>query len=171
MMCSKFDLQGLSEYILYNDSPILNWPQPPPVFWGNKGEIEDYITTTANGWELFSARTVEIFHGFGVRGVDFHPVRIIVQETGEEIEGYAVAHVWNLIEGLDREHSDWMAAKNNPDKVISVFTAVLRAEAVQNEDAFRLKESKVAVYLSERVTKAIKSQKLTGFKFFPIKAM
>ena len=170
-MCSKFDLQGLSEYILYNDSPILNWPQDPPVFWGNKGEIEDYITTTANDWKLFSERTRHIFQEFGVRGVDFHPVCIMIEETNEEIERYTVAHVWNLIEGLNREHSDWKEDKDNPSKVISVFKTVLKAEVVKNEYVFRLKESKIGMYLSERVTKAIKSQKLTEFKFFPTKVM
>lgn len=169
MLCDEEDLKGLSEYVIFQDRPILDWPQDPPAFLGARGEIEDYLHANLNGWHLFSDRTCAIFQKHGVRGVDFHPVKVIIKETGEEIVDYKVAHFWNLIEGLNRERSDWLPDDEEPDKVLIVFTVVLKSDVVQNEDTFRLAERSVSVFFSARIVKDIRSQKLTGFKFFPIK--
>ena len=171
MVCDKYDLKGFPKYALFSETPILDWPRDPPTFWGDNGEAEDYLTATVNGWALFSERTCAIFEEYGVRGIDFHPVKVLSKATGEEILGYKVAHIWLLVEALDREHSNWDEDPENPGTVIGVFKAVLKADAVKDLDVFRLAENYVAVYFSERIVKAINSQKLTGFKFFPTKAM
>ena len=171
VICNEHDLMGADQFFAYTEHPIGAWPGETPTFYYENGaHVQDFLESATNGWELFSERVRQCFLDLRVEGAELLPVRVIHKPTGQELAGYYVLHVCNVVAALDRERAGWDEDPDAPGEVMGVYRFALRSEAIAGVDIFRLKEDDMVVFFSLRLKKAIDSIKATGFLFLPIEA-
>lgn len=168
-VCRKADLKGVSEYFIYRPEPIKKWPEGV-TFYTEGDPLEDYLFPTMVNWILVSERVKQALEELGVKGVQFLPIQVVRQETGEEVPGYYVLHVWKHIPALDEEHSVFLEPRDEKYPQLSILKVALRREAIGDADIFRLKEKHVSVYASRRVKERLEEIGATGFKWIPVPA-
>ncbi len=168
MYCTEADLKGVSEYFIYQPEPAEEWPEGITFYATKGGEYADDYLFATGGWILISERVKQILEELGVEGVQFLPIRVVRKETGEEVPGYYVLHVWRHISALDEEHTVFLEPRSEryPEPIIG--KVALRKEAIGNADAFRLAEYDVQVYVSRRVKERLEEIGATGFKWIPV---
>ncbi len=168
-VCRKADLKGVSEYFIYRPEPVKKWPAGI-TFYAEGEPLEDYLFPTVVNWILVSGRVKQVLEELGVEGVQFLPIRVVRKETGEEVPGYYVLHVWKHIPALDEEHTVFLEPKDEKYPQLSILKVALRREAIGKADIFRLKEKHVSVYVSRRVKERLEEIGATGFKWIPVPA-
>lgn len=168
-ICRKADLKGVSEYFIYKPEPMEEWPEGV-TFYAEGEPLEDYLFPTVVDWVLISERVKQVLEELGVGGVQFLPIRVVRKETGEEVPGYYVLHVWKHIPALDEEHTMYIEPKSEkyPEPIIG--KVALRKEAIGNADVFRLAEFNVSIYVSRRVKGRLEEIGATGFKWIPVRS-
>jgi hypothetical protein len=97
--------------------------------------------------------------------VQFLPIRVIRKETGEEVRGYYVLHVWRHVAALDEEHTKFIEPRNEKYPQLSIAVVALRREALRGVDIFRLKESNGSIHVSRRVKRQLEEMGATRFKW------
>jgi len=97
--------------------------------------------------------------------VQFLPIRVIRKETGEEVPGYYVLHMWRHITALDEEHTKFIEPRDEKYPQLSIAVVALRREALRGVDIFRLKERNVSIYVSRRVKRRLEEMGVTGFNW------
>jgi len=167
MICKKADLQGMSEYFIYRPEPVEDWPEGI-TFYAEGEHAEDYLFPTVVDWVLISERVKQVLEELGVEGVQFLPIRVVRKETGEEVPGYWVLHVWKHIPALDEEHTVFLEPRNERYPQLSIVKVALRREAIGSADIFRLEEKHVSIYVSRRVKERLEEIGATGFKWIPV---
>lgn len=166
-VCRKADLKGVDEYFIYRPEPVEEWPEGI-TFYAEGEPLEDYLFPTVVDWILISERVKQALEGLGVEGVQFLPIRVVRKETGEEVPGYYVLHVWKHIPALDEEHTVFLEPRDEKYPQLSIIKVALRREAIGGADIFRLKEKPVSVYVSRRVKERLEEIGATGFKWIPV---
>lgn len=168
-ICEEADLKGISRYFIYRPEPVEEWPEGV-TFYAEGSPLEDYLFPTVVDWVLISERVKQVLEGLEVEGVQFLPIRVVRKETGEEVPGYYVLHVWRHIPALDEEHTKFIELRDGkyPERIIAVVA--LRWEAIKDVDIFRLKEQDVSIYVSRRVKKRLEEIGATGFKWIPVRS-
>ena len=97
--------------------------------------------------------------------MQFLPIRVIRKETGEEVPGYYVLHMWRHITALDEEHTKFIEPRDEKYPQLSIAVVALRREALRGVDIFRLKERNVSIYVSRRVKRRLEEMGVTGFNW------
>ncbi len=167
-ICTEADLKGVSKYFIYDPEPVKEWPEG--VTFYAEGELfEDYLFPTVVDWVLISERVKRALEELGAtEGVQFLPIRVIRKETGEEVPGYYVLHVWRHIAALDEEHTKFIEPRHEEYPELDIAVVALRREALRGVDIFRLKESNVSIYVSRRVKRRLEEMGATGFKWIRV---
>jgi hypothetical protein len=166
-VCRKADLKGVSEYFIYQPEPIEEWPEEI-AFYAEGEPLEDYLFPTMVDWVLISERVKQVLEKLEVKGVQFLPIRVVRKETGEEVPGYWVLHVWKQISALDEEHTVYFEPRDEKYPQLDIIKVALRKEAIGKAEIFRLKERKVSIYVSRRVKERLEEMGATGFKWIPV---
>jgi hypothetical protein len=167
-VCRKVDLQGVSEYFIYRPEPVKEWPKGV-TFYAEGEPLEDYLFPTVVDWVPISERVKQVLEELGaMEGVQFLPIRVVRKETGEEVPGYWVLHVWKHISALDEEHTKFIEPRNEKYPQLSIAVVALRWAAIKDVDIFRLKEKHVSIYVSRRVKERLEEIGATGFKWIPV---
>lgn len=165
--CNEAELKSISEYFIYSPKPVEDWPEK--ITFHSKGEhFQDYLFTTVVDWILVSERVKQILEKLGIDGVQFLPIRVVREETSEEILDYYVLHVWKQISALDENHTIYREPKNERYPQLNIIKVALRREAIKDTEVFRLRERNVSVYVSRRVKERMEHERMTGFKWIPI---
>jgi len=157
----------VSEYFIYQPEPIEEWPEEI-AFYAEGEPLEDYLFPTMVDWVLISERVKQVLEKLEVKGVQFLPIRVVRKETGEEVPGYWVLHVWKQISALDEEHTVYFEPRDEKYPQLDIIKVALRKEAIGKAEIFRLKERKVSIYVSRRVKERLEEIGATGFKWIPV---
>ncbi len=93
--------------------------------------------------------------------------------NGDEHDGYYYIHIYNLIECMDKEKSEWRSPRRHPDKVMSVDKLVLDNEKLdkiplEERLVFALSEEPLTKLYHRSVVEKILSAKPTGVRFYCI---
>ena len=106
---------------------------------------------------------------WGIGGVRFLPVRVVRQETGEELQGYSVMHVLRVVSAFDPAHSRYKEMNSRYlDMRYNIFVLALLRAPLAGEDVFRLAERKVSTFVSRRVVERLEAMGATGFRWIPV---
>jgi len=167
-ICRPADLKGVSEYFIFRPEPVEEWPEG--VTFYTEGEpLEDYLYPIGVWWVIVSERVKQALEELGAsEGVQFLPIRVIRKETGEDVPGYYVMHVWRHIAALDEEHAKFIEPRDEKYPQLSIAVVALRREALQDMDIFQLKEDPGSIYISRRVKKRLEEMEATGFKWIRV---
>ncbi len=171
-ICTRADLKGVSEYFVYQPEPVKEWPEGVTLYAG-EGPLEDYLFPTVVDWVPISERVKRALEELGAtEGVQFLPIRVVREATGEEVPGYYVLHVWRHISALDKEHTKFIKEPSDDDPYpqLNIAVVALRWEAIKDVDIFRLKEKNVSIYVSRRVKQRLQEIGATGFKWIPVRS-
>ena len=117
---------------------------------------------------MISERVKQVLEELGVEGVQILPIRVIRKETGEEVPGYYILHVWKQIPALDEEHTVYFEPRDEKYPQLSIIKVALRREVIGNAEVFRLTQDPVPVYVSRRVKERLEEIGATGFKWIPV---
>jgi protease II len=167
------DLCGLDRYDVERGSFFEQWNDNIAfVFDPDEGNITtDYLGNDLH-WLIVSSKVKEMLEGMNVSGVQYLSITIFNKETGNELEGYYIANIYNLIEAFDFKNStyDYFEVDEN-EKMLSVTRHVLLQEKISGIHVFRLKEDHLPIFVSEFVRDAIVFNKLTGFDFLEVRVV
>jgi len=167
-ICRPVDLKGVSEYFIYDPEPVKEWPEGV-TFYAEGEPLEDYLFPIGVWWVIVSERVKRALEELGAtEGVQFLPIRVIRKETGEEVPGYYVLHVWRHIAALDEEHTKFIEPRHEEYPELDIAVVALRREALRGVDIFRLKERNDSIYVSRRVKRRLEEMGATGFKWIRV---
>jgi hypothetical protein len=143
---------------------------PLPVFdfvidAQGQGALTDYLWTSLD--TTVSARFRKVLEGAGVDNVDYYPVRVVNQVTGEIRDDYFQANVVGSIACLDRGASEIVTSPRVARIIRGIPRLAIDESKIQGELLFRLAEVKVILLAHERVKNAVEAARLTGVAFFP----
>jgi len=157
------DLNGVSDIPMIGGNEYKEWGNV--TFYTSGDYFHDYLNNVKN-WLIFSPRLQELFQKMEITGIQWLPVKIYRKENNEEIKGYQVCNVTNVISALDAEHSKWIDSPDYPGERMLTIPA-FKASAIEGYDIFHLQEFHPPVYVTGRLRNAIKKANLTGFAFDP----
>lgn len=131
-----------------------------------QGVLTDYLWTALRGLTV-SERFKKTLDAAGVDNVDYYPVRVVNEVTGEVRSDYYVANVVGLIDCLDREKSGIISDPDVPGLITDIERIILKEDKAKGTLFFRLKNVSGVVIAHPRVKDAVTKAKLTGVKFTP----
>ena len=169
------DLKGFSEWDFMKGGTIENWNKEAwlkaekPV---NNG-VPDDVLSNLHALLVLSARLQEALLSTGISGIQLLPVKVF-QGSGEEISGFAIANILNVVSALDFRRSEveffpedhFLPQKRG--KVRDVGRTVLLGSALAGFDVIRIPELPPDVYVSERFMDVFKRGGFTGLSFEPV---
>jgi hypothetical protein len=132
-----------------------------------QGVLTDYLWTSLG--TTFSARFRKALESAGVDNVDYYPVRVVNQVTGETRTDYFQANVVGSISCLDREASQIEENPYLPGLIQGINKMAVKEDNLHGELLFRLSEVSVILLAHERVKKAAEAAGLSGVVFPPAK--
>jgi hypothetical protein len=172
----KDDLKGFNEYRFWDENLIEDWPEGITFYVKGK-KHEDYVVVGLH-WTIVSERVHKCFEELNVKGAQFLPVHIIIEEKKEEIGPYWALHVIQEIDALDWEKTRWLYPERDPKTdrypMMKALKVALKKDKLEGIDIFRLNvknKGDTIIYISERLMKYLdKTGATVGFKFRPILA-
>ncbi len=168
------DLKGFNEHRFWEAKEIHDFPDGVTFYVTGEKE-QDYIVVRT-GWCVVSDKVKKVFEECKVKGVQFLPVHIIHHKTHKE---YGPCWAWNVyqeVDGLDWEHTQWLSKKPEKEEYpsLSIVMEALRLDVVKDLDIFRLHikgTGDVTVYISPRVKECLeKAGATSGFELIPRRA-
>jgi len=171
------DLKGKNEWWYYAQGrPIEEWDES---VWfrvtkrKNEGELQDILPNHL-GLHIYSARLRAMLEKNAVNGIQYLPVRIF-RYNGEEVIGYAIANILNLLPALDLKESSYGVFPDDdflPErrgKIRWITNVVFRRSVVESCDVFRLQEYEVKIIVSEKFKNIFDSGCFSGYSFDEVK--
>ncbi len=167
IFCEEANLFGFYEYIFVEGKEIKDWDSRI-TFYYEDGRAEDYLDNIYN-WPIFSERMKKILDDLNIKGVQFFPINIKQKKTNENLSGYYIFNICNLVEALDLEKSEYQNSVTNPSIIMGVTHPVLKEDKVNGIGILRLQEYKESIFISERLKKAMVERNITGCSFREVK--
>ncbi|MCL2492759.1 MAG: hypothetical protein FWF33_01800 [Clostridiales bacterium] len=136
-----------------------------------KGTVITEYLRNSYGWDIFSERALKLFGNIISDDVQLLPVNIINKDTGQEIEKYYVVNILAFLDALDLENSLYTYHKiESINKTwLSVIKYGLKKSEIGEHNIFRLKDSPMAVFVSEKFKKVVETNKMLGLDFLQVK--
>jgi hypothetical protein len=112
-----------------------------------------------------------LFEKLGLYGIQFVPVEI-KSNKGDIIQGHYVAHIWNMLQAIDKKNYEG-SAPNRFGNILSLEKFSLDANLLESIPlekrlVFGLAESSTEILVHQSVYDEILSANLTGMKFFRV---
>ena len=101
--------------------------------------------------------------------LQFIPIEAINKATGNLDTSFYLVNIYNLLDGLDLEHSKYNVFTVGEEKALSVKVYALKKSVVEGHHIFRLKSSSVAIFISGKLKKEIEKNRITGCDFLEVK--
>lgn len=151
------------------------------VYWNNNisfgynptdgRAFTDYLANDLN-WFIISRVFKETLEKNNITGLQYLSVNLLNEATRETTKEYYLANVYNLIDALDLTNSKYSSFKNTDgSNLISVSVYTLKNDMVKDIDIFRLKNSNIPIFISDRLRKIIRNNKITGCDFLQVKVI
>lgn len=168
--CEWDELYDIDRYDVEQGIYIDNWDSGITLFYNSKegNRVTDFLGNDL-GWLIISEKLKSIIEDKKIKGIQFLSIKIKNQVNNTVLNNYYVANIYNLVEALDLENSDYSEYElDENEKVISVKKHAVKEEKVTNMDIFRLKEDKFPIFVSEKFIQLINNHGATGFDFTEI---
>lgn len=162
----------INQYDVNEGIFIANWDKNFTFYYdSNEGTAtNDYLANNL-GWFLISPKFKDILVNLIVKDVQYLPVIIKEKYNGSIIEGFHVVNITALTDALDLENSKYTERTIDNIKYKSIIKYTLKSKEIDGLDLVRIKDNKFATFISEKVKKEIKRNKLTGIDLLEIKVM
>ena len=154
------------EYIVYDGKIIEGWDTIKFECDIDEGPVPTEKLGNAYGWEMFSEKALNLFEDIIKGDVQLLPVVIVDKDNGQDMGKYFVVNVLPLLDALDLEHSVY----DYDDDQLSVVKYAIKEEKVEGHHIFRLRDSRFAVFVSEKFREIAKANKMLGVDFLEIKS-
>jgi hypothetical protein len=124
------------------------------------------------GWEIFSENALELFKDVISYDVQLLPVKVVNKDSGQEIGKYSIVNVLSFLDALDLENSvyKYFEIEGKSEKWLSVIKFALNENKLENHHIFRLKESRMAIFVSEIFKEIAEKNKMRGFDFLEVES-
>lgn len=169
IMAYHSELNGIGMYEVTKGNIVENWDDKIAFYYteaeGNSDT--DYICNDL-GWFIVSDKFKNAMEAMKIVGIQYLPLNLINKDNDKRLGDYYVANICNLIEAINMEKSEHIELGQG--KYIFVSYAI-NEEKIRGLDIYRLKESNIPIFLSEKLKKIIKDYKLTGFSYTKIKVV
>lgn len=127
----------------------------------------DYLANDL-AWLIVSPKLKRVFKEHD-NGIQYLPVRIQRKQSQDELDGYTVANVCNLVDALDPDYTlfgEYPLPGGGLCRLVREYA--LRRSKVEGTHVFRVVGSTFPVFVSERVKKAISQNRITGCDFLQV---
>lgn len=162
---------GFNRYDTEMGIPFKKWNENIEINYSREKNsyITDYIDNDL-AWLLITERFKTVLEKYDLGNVQFLPVTAVSKDGSEEIRGYLL-NICNIPDALNRKESKYSVHKVGKEKWLSIQRYVLTESQIGPYDIFRIKDDYFTVFVSERIKKAIKDNKITGCDFVEIKVV
>jgi hypothetical protein len=155
------DYQG---WWMVEGRPVPNWDENLLATYHGESPIEFDFGIADNSWVVFSSRMRRLLETTVPGLVQFLPFRLLVEDTGREVNSYCVGQILTLIDCLDRRRTrvrnNWKPINNWGDFGVYPPT-VLNKALIGNANLFRIKGQCHSIVAREDLKEAIEQ---AGFK-------
>lgn len=168
--CTVENLNTTDRYDLEKGLEISNWDMNIIMsFDPDEGQrFSDYIANNL-GWFVVTSRFKEILEKVQDFELQFIPIKLKNRRDGNLQEIFFLVNICSLLSGLDLEHSKYSIFTTGDEKVISVKVYALKKNVIKMHHIFRLKESNLAIFVSEELKNIIQKNEITGCDFLEVK--
>lgn len=163
IFCDEDDIGSMDRYDVEQGKALEKWNEEVTFYYSEEGRVSDYLNNVLD-WPIISSRIKALLEKQQVQGIQLLPVKIKKKNSKEELKGYFVLNICNLIDALDMEKSDYYKSDIPPHEIV-VMQSILKEEKIKEIDIFRVKHSKFVIYISQRLKKAMRKEKITGMDF------
>lgn len=169
--CAKVELNNKYKYEIdsgkethFRDGEILI------TYKSDTGILPDYLNNNY-AWLIISNRCKKIFEE-NINPGEIQFVNVILKDLiqGTINTSYYIANIVNVLDAIDLENAEYNVYCTEDTEVLAIRKYAVIEEKIKGQ-IFKLKDSKFAKFVSEKVMKSIKKEKLTGFSFTEIKGV
>lgn len=172
IVCRATFPQGPVHYDLLLGRPVGKWDESLTFHFDPKeGDKPTDFLGNNLGWILVSDQVKSVWNRLGVTGVAYLPVNIVNRDTGDRLEGYSVANLFDVADALNLNHSDHTFFELDDEKILNVKKFALTEQAIGGRHIFKLKGYEIPWFVSEEVKRLIDSENLTGCGFLEVKVV
>lgn len=160
-------------YILFSGNKVDEWEPVQFACDLKKGSIVTEKLGNTYGWEIFSEQAISLFGDVISKEVQLLPVKVVEKDSGKEIGKYFIINVLPFLDALDLENSvyNYLDIEGFDEPWLSVIKYGLKRERLGDHNIFRLKESQMALFVSERFKEIAEKNKMLGFYFLKVKTV
>lgn len=160
---------GFDRYDAEVGKPFTKWNENiKTVFKKKPNEIlKDNIASNLT-WFIVSKKFKDLLEAFDLGEVQFLPLHAVSEDGKEKIDDIWLFNICNLSDSLNLENSlvlGEIAGKPN------IVKYALTESKIGNYDIFRLKDATFPIFISERLMKAMKKNKITGCDYLQVKVV
>lgn len=160
---------GIDEYAIYDGKFFEEWREDLTFYYNPlEGNIPKGYLATNLGWLIVSNRCKTILDEMNVTNVQYLPIKIKSIADESELNSYWIINILGQINGLNLDTSVYSYFELDDEKILNVIKYGLIKSAIGNLHIFRLKESKIPVFVSEEVKKAFKEKEINGFDLLEV---
>lgn len=133
----------------------------------NDGPLTDDLVVLSHRCLVHSERLKRVLLKAGVGNIDYYPVRIVREATGEVYQTHEAANILDVIFCMDAEGSALEINDENPFHIWFIDRLALKEERLGDTLCFRLGERPSTVIVHRSVKEAIEAAGITGPVFLP----
>ncbi len=162
---------GFNRYDVVEGIVFDNWNENIEIKYEKEkdGYITDYIDNNLV-WLLVTEKFKAVLEQLDLGNVQFLPVKAVSKDGSEEIRGYLL-NICNIPDALNRKESEYSVYRASGKKWLSIQRYVLTESQIGPYEIFRIKDDLFSIFITEKIKKAIKDNKITGCDFVEIKTV
>lgn len=171
--CLSDELYGVDQYDVEQGESISHWDERITLVYNpNEGNrATDYLANDL-GWLVVSSKLKKILEEADITGIQYLPINVKNKLDNQELEGYLVANICNIVDALDFENSKYdLFDIDENEKMLAVEKYVLKKDRVKDVNIFKIGEDNIPNFVSEKFKKIIEANNLTGFDFLEVKVV
>lgn len=171
--CTRKELYNIDRYDVIKGEEITCWNNDIYFSYShNDGSIFTDFLANDLDWFIISSAFKETLEKNKITGLQYLPITLLNETTGEITKQHYLVNVCNLIDALDLANSKYSTfTKTDGSTLISVNVYALKSDMIENIDIFRLKNNNIPIFVSDRLRKIIKKNKFTGCDFLQVKVI
>lgn len=170
--CEKGNLGKINEYIVTIGQYIYNWEDHIEFKYNpNNGELFTDYLFNIYGWLVVSDKFIGLCDEYINAKVQYLNINIKNELDNSITSSYKVINILDIVDAIELEHSDYSEFELDNEKFISITKYAINSEKVNGHHIFRLKNSTIPIFISEKIKSIIEQNNLTGFDFLEIKSL
>ena len=131
------------------------------------GELTDDLSVFTWRCVAHSDRLMRLLYKSGVDNIDYSPLRIVREMTGEVYRTHHAANILDVIFCINRDESELYIDDENPYHLWFIDRLILDEQRLGDTLCFRLGERPSTVIVHRRIKDAIEAAGITGVLFLP----
>jgi hypothetical protein len=116
---------------------------------------------------VHSDKLMQVLRKAGVNSIDYYPLRIVREMTGEVYRTHQAANILDVVFCIDRDRSQLYTDDENPFYLWFIDYLALKEERLGETLCFRLGERPSTVIVHRRIKEAVEDAGITGPVFLP----